>query len=393
MRPHLTSVDTQLPSKSGSSSDSKDVGEAPRILFVDDEPQVLRTLKRFSLTQNWTVFFAESGEAGLDLLRSGQEVDIVVSDMRMPRMSGSEFLQAVKSEFPFCVRMLLTGYSDTDTLKDAINGARIYNYLTKPWDETMLSEVIDGAFRFRKSERERRRLEDLTHDQNRKLCRLALSLDRQVKERTEEIERAKQLLQESHDRKERQFQASLTVLNHLIEWREGRDSGHSRFVVSYAEKLARQLKMRKQDVDDIQLASLYHRIGILGLPDELRTRPVAGFSDSEHALYEKVPVWGEQALVGIPELADAARLIRHQHERIDGGGYPDSLKGVQVPVGSQIIGMLSDYYDCRNGRLVSGLSGADAAGRYIAEHAGSKYDIALVQLFSIMLDESGDMVV
>jgi len=362
----------------------------PGILFVDDEPSVLKSLARFSRKKNWNVFLAGSGPEGLEVLKANSTIDVVVSDMRMPGMSGSEFLLKVKENCPNAVRILLTGFSDLHALESAINEAGIYNYLTKPWDDHLLNEVLEGALRTRATERERSRLEELTRKQNRQLGKLALSLDKQVKERTIEIEQALTLLQLSNDRVQSTLYDALKVFNHIIEWKEGRDSGHNRFVSEYSEKIAKKLKMNQEDIENVRIAGFLHRVGMLGLPDELRTRPVFGFSSEELELYSQVPVWGEMALSSAPALTEVAKLIRHHREFVNGKGYPDQLALNQIPSGSLILGLVSDFYDAFNGRLVRNLSGLEGAKTYIAEWTGKKYDAGMVDVLWHVLGDFGE---
>jgi response regulator RpfG family c-di-GMP phosphodiesterase len=358
-----------------------DEAHIPKVLFVDDEAPVLKAISRFSRRNNWHVFLATSGAEGLELLSSNPDIDVVVSDMRMPGMSGSEFLLKVRNNYPDCVRILLTGYSDIQALESAINDAKIYNYLTKPWDENLLHEVVEGALRFRRSEQERQRLQQLTQKQNRQLGKLALSLDKQVKERTIEIQQALSLLQLTHDRVTTNFYEALKVLNHVFEWKEGRDSNYNRFVADYAIQLAQIMELPNDDQQDIRIASMLHRIGTLGLPDDIRNSPVASLNEEQRAEYRKSPLMGEAALAAAPGLAKVAKIIRHQHEYVNGNGFPDGLALDDVPMGSYIIGMISDFYQASNGQLDKNINGYEEAKQYLKEWAGKKYDTRLVEHF------------
>lgn len=362
----------------------------PKLLFVDDEGPILKSLTRFTRNKNWDVSIATSGEEGLKVLKSEPDMDVVVSDMRMPGMSGSEFLIQVRENYPKCIRILLTGYADMASLEKAINGARIYNYLTKPWDEYLLNEVLEGALRYQNSERERERLQELTKKQNRQLGKLALSLDKQVKERTIEIDQALTLLQMTNDRVTTSFYDALKVLNHVIEWKEGRDSGHSRFVANYAVKVAKKAGFSEEDTDHVKSAGFLHRIGMLGLPDELQSKPLYLLEDDEKLVYQNVPVCGEMALASAPSLKKVAKLIRHQHESPDGKGYPDALALQEIPPGACIIGMVTDFYDVYNGKMERNLAGVEDAREYLTRWAGKKYDKTLVDIFLETLEGFGD---
>src|ERR1039457_901732 len=108
--------------------------QAARILCVDDEPNILSSLRRLFRANGYQVLLAEGGAAGLKVLEA-ESVDLVISDMRMPEMDGARFLEHVRSRWPDSIRLLLTGYADIQSILDAINRGEIYRYITKPWDD------------------------------------------------------------------------------------------------------------------------------------------------------------------------------------------------------------------------------------------------------------------
>ncbi len=111
------------------------------VLFVDDEVSVLSTLKRMFRNEEYEVLTASSGTEGLEILAQ-VEVDLVVSDQRMPRMTGAEFLQQVSHKHPNTIRMIMSGYADIDAVIDAVNKGNISRFLTKPWDKDNLKQII-----------------------------------------------------------------------------------------------------------------------------------------------------------------------------------------------------------------------------------------------------------
>jgi diguanylate cyclase (GGDEF)-like protein len=117
------------------------------LLLVDDEPGVLAALKRLLRRENYTVLTAESGEAGLALLAE-HEVGVILTDQRMPGMSGIEFLARARVMHPQAVRMVLSGYTGLDSVTEAINQGEIFKFLTKPWEEAELLDAIRAAFRY-----------------------------------------------------------------------------------------------------------------------------------------------------------------------------------------------------------------------------------------------------
>jgi diguanylate cyclase (GGDEF)-like protein/PAS domain S-box-containing protein len=127
------------------------------LLLVDDEPNILAALKRQMRGAGCRILTAPGGQEGLELL-AREEVDVIVSDQRMPGMTGVEFLRAVKVSHPDTVRMVLSGFTELQSVTDAVNEGAIYKFLTKPWDDTQLRAHIDEAFRHKEMADENRRL-------------------------------------------------------------------------------------------------------------------------------------------------------------------------------------------------------------------------------------------
>ncbi len=116
----------------------------PRMLVVDDEPDNLDLLYR-TFRREYQVLRAESGVQALDVLQNEGEVAVIISDQRMPEMTGTEFLSKTVPEFPDTVRIILTGFTDVEDLVQAINAGQVYRYITKPWDPDELKAVVQRA--------------------------------------------------------------------------------------------------------------------------------------------------------------------------------------------------------------------------------------------------------
>lgn len=121
------------------------MSETARILFVDDEANILRALERVFIEEDYEILTATSGEDALEILMSVPPVQVVVSDYRMPRMNGVDFLRRVRGEWPGIVRAVLSGYADTAAIVSAINEGQIYRFIPKPWNDTDLRMTIAAA--------------------------------------------------------------------------------------------------------------------------------------------------------------------------------------------------------------------------------------------------------
>ena len=120
------------------------VRRKPRLLVVDDEPDNLDLLYR-TFRREYQVLRAESGRKALEVLEDDGEVAVIISDQRMPEMTGTEFLSKTVPEFPDTVRIILTGFTDVEDLVQAINNGQVYRYITKPWEPDTLRQLVQQA--------------------------------------------------------------------------------------------------------------------------------------------------------------------------------------------------------------------------------------------------------
>ena len=348
-------------------------GEGWRILCVDDEPNILSSLRRLLRPHGYQIVVAGSGAEGLQLME-GQSFDLVVSDMRMPEMDGARFLELVRARWPDTVRILLTGYADITSTVDAINKGEIYRYISKPWDDNDLLLVVRQALETKALEREKARLEALTAQQNEELKDLNANLELKVMERTVELRQANERIKNS-------FLTSIKVFANLIELRGSTLAGHSRRVADLSRKIANRLGLKPAEAQDVFLAGLLHDVGKIGLPDALLAKPVAQMNGDELGLYRKHPVKGEQSLMPLADLQGAARIVRAHHERFDGQGYPDGLAGPAIPVGARILAVANDYDGLQIGVLAQRRYPEDEARKLIAEGRGRRYDPEVIDAF------------
>lgn len=116
------------------------------LLIVDDEENIIRSLARLFRRDGYNIFTATCGKDGLAILKDN-EVGVIISDQRMPEMSGMEFLEQVKELYPDTVRIILSGYTDLKFVTNAINTGSIYKFLTKPWEDDLLRANISEAFK------------------------------------------------------------------------------------------------------------------------------------------------------------------------------------------------------------------------------------------------------
>jgi response regulator RpfG family c-di-GMP phosphodiesterase len=356
------------------------------LLLVDDEENILLSLRRLFRSEGYRVFTADSGAAGL-LVLAKEPVDLIISDMRMPEMSGAEFLAQAQTQWPDVVRILLTGHSDISSIIDAINNGQIYRYIPKPWEDTDILTCVRHGLERRQLERDKLRLEVLTQHQNEELRRSNLSLEEKVKARTQELQQTMDFLLQAHERVKKSFLTSIRVFSNLIEMREGPHSGHAKRVAELARQLAHRMGLLENESQDVVFAALLHDIGQIGWPDHLVRKPFSALTSEERAEVVKHPIKGQTILMELEQLHGAASLIRSHHERFDGKGYPDGLSGLQIPLGARILAVVNDYDALRHGTLVAHPMQARDALQYIYDTRGSRYDPMVVEKFVELMAE------
>ena len=367
----------------------------PTVLFVDDEPSILSALRRLFRPQGYRVLVAGSGREGLEILQA-ESVDLVVSDLRLPEMDGAAFLEQGRLRWPAAGRILLTGYSDIGSTVAAVNRGEIHRYVAKPWeDRDLLLCVRDGVQR-RRLEQENRALQQLTEAQNAELKALNTQLESRVKARTQELVQVNAMLETSFASLEETFLLSIDVFSGLMELRQDGMAGYSRQVADLARRMVAHIPDRSSGsvvdraglAQDVYVAGLLHEIGKLGFPDALLRKPVSAMTGEEVVRFRRHPLNAEATLLPLGRMQRAARLIRAQHERVDGKGFPDGLAASEIPLGAQILGLSSDYFAAQSGRLAEKRYSASEAQSLIQGGTGARYAREVVEAFQQALRDA-----
>lgn len=356
------------------------------LLFVDDEPSILSSLRRLFRPLGYTIHVAESGARGLELLAE-HSIDLVISDMRMPQMDGARFLEEVRNRWPAVMRILLTGYADVTSTVAAINRGEIYRYISKPWDDNEIVLVVQKALDYKRLQSENARLLALTQAQNAELESINASLEAKVQARTTDLRRAMELLQASNGNLKKSFLTTIKLLSGLLDLRSQLLGGHARRVAEHARTLAQRLGENEASVQSIFFAGLLHDIGKIGWSEDLLDKPWNRLTPDERGIVVKHPAVAQNLLMAIEPLRDATVIIRHHHERFDGKGYPDQLGGIAIPVGARILAVTNDYDSLLLGTLTARPLTPTEARVFLNDNRGSRYDPTVVDVFDAMLTE------
>jgi response regulator RpfG family c-di-GMP phosphodiesterase len=324
------------------------------ILVVDDEPDNLLLLERV-LRREYNVFPANSGAEALEFLE-GMDVDMIISDQRMPNMTGAELLGTAYLRNSDQVRILLTAYSDVKDIIAAINAGHIYQYLGKPWDPDELRLVV------------RRSLESyqLTLDNRRLLA--------------------------DYRNDEAMLLSSYMNLIAKLEDRAPHLRGSSARVKEYASLIAREMRLFGEEMSQLEAAAYLYQLGFLTLPDRLLTTPAAELDADGRRKVAETGFGTEEILMPLPFFVKATPLFGLLDEKFDGTG-PRTLAGVDIPLLARILQVAIAFEQAVQGAPGRPALGVTDALAQLGERAGTQLDPDLVDRFTNLLAANPDLAV
>ncbi|WP_027857559.1 HD domain-containing phosphohydrolase [Marinobacterium jannaschii] len=357
------------------------------ILCVDDEHSILSALRRLLRGAGHKVVIAQGGHAGLEALADNSDIAVVISDMRMPEMSGAEFLQQVAEMYPQTCRFLLTGYADMESTVQAINQGRIEHYINKPWDNQDLLLKVDKAFSLMKLRSENERLNSLTQKQNAQLQEMNKGLEEKVRLRTEQIQLAHSKLKRTASRINESYRASIRTFYNLISLNPYLGGKRTQMIADTAAKLATQLKLDKELTQHCYLTGMLHELGMLGLPEELLCKQRNSLSETERQQFYSHPLAARTALTPVDTLVPVANAIAMQYARFDGqNATAEQPQGQKIPAAARIISPIRDLVNYMEGIQQEERLSAAGAYEVIAAGAGTLYDPAVINALKPLLD-------
>lgn len=366
---------------------SLDSNKPANLLFVDDEPNVLKALKRLFRAANYNVYLAEGGQAGLAILQQ-QPIDLIISDMRMPHMDGAEFLAQAAQRWPETVRILLTGYADIESTIAAVNNGKIYSYCSKPWEDNELKILVNNALEQKQLREQRQQLFEIVNRQNQQLKELNASLEEKVEKRTEQLKISLLRIDQAHDALKKQYAESVKVFAKTIEMRPGIKSGHAIYMAEKAREVGLRMGMDAAQLKDLVYAGLLLQIGKMSLPDSLLTQALMPMTSQQKKRFFNHAQEGRNLLKGIEPLQNAAMMISHQYEYYDGSGDPAGLRGLEIPLGVRILSVIRDYMTYLDGSITGVAMTTEQVKSRLLSKKRSHYDPEVVDIFLALLKES-----
>jgi putative two-component system response regulator len=307
------------------------------VLIVEDNIQYGQMLAEALSNYKYSTRLEFSATGGLDIIRR-EKVDIVLTDIEMPGISGIDLAQHIMEMYLDIPVVLLAGVNDLSVVKYALE-IGVSDYIIKPVQIEELPVVIE-----------------------RNLHRKALE---------------NQHLQEN--KAEILFKA-LKALMRALDAKDPYTYGHSQRVVKLAMMMADELNLDTERRYSLQLAAALHDIGKIGMPDKILNK-AEGLADYEVNKAKDHPIIGSQILGEIEELSEVASIVRHHHERFDGTGYPDGLRGQAIPFFSRILSIIDAYEALVSDRVYRKGMKSQKAFEVIKNNSGKQFDPHLVDIF------------
>ncbi|MCG8589091.1 MAG: response regulator [Proteobacteria bacterium] len=353
------------------------------VLFVDDEVNILKAITRLLRHEPLNVLTASRAKDALAILDE-TKAQVVVTDQRMPEMSGVDLLSAVRERHPDIVRMMLTGYTEMTIAVEAINRGEIYRLITKPWNDEELKATLRQAFDHHDLKREIKRLNQVTREQNFKLQDMNRNLEAKVRERT------KQLALKNAELKQGYIQ-TIGALAEAVDAKDAYTRGHSERVGVYASKIAREMNLPKEIIERIYIAGLLHDVGKIGIPDAIITKPDR-LTEDEYNQIKAHPEIGAKILEPVEFLRDIVPCVRHHHEWFDGSdsGYPERLEGERIPLPSRVILVADTVEAMTSDRPYRKALPLEVVVRELNKYSGSQFDPCVVEPFLRLLEREGE---
>ncbi len=362
-----------------------------RLLLVDDVPNNIMVAGNILRKMDYSIVFATNGKEALDRVKKN-DFDLILLDIMMPDMDGFEVCRKLKSDpstrdIPI---IFLTAKMDTESIVEAYDAGG-QDFVTKPFNETELQARIKVHLELSKSHEKLKNMNDkLQHEINErmqleeKIRKTNEELEKRVKERTAELQKEVEqrkitgaALEKTNNRlNDLMFEIILTMAR-LVEVRDPYTAGHQQRVWQLAHAIAEEMKLEQNSLDALRAAAIVHDLGKMYIPSEILSKP-GKLEPVEFEFLKLHPRKGYEILKSIDFPWPVAEIVYQHHERIDGTGYPNGLKGDKILPEAKIIAVADVVEAISSHRPYRPSLGTDFALEQIQKERGVSFEADVV---------------
>ncbi len=325
----------------------------PQILIVDDELGPREAL-RMILRDNYQVAVAASGKEALDCFEK-KEYDLIILDIRMPDFNGVDLLAKMKQKAPDTEVVMITAYASVETATKALRYGAL-DYLIKPFDRAAVQDVVEKGLMRRHNNRD-------------------------IKSKLKELQLANKTLEEevefAYKNIQNHYSETVSSLVAAVDAKDAYTKGHQERIAKLAQLIGQKVGCSAEEVELIKQAAILHDLGKIGVPEAILMKRDK-LSEAEFKIIKKHPVIGAEILSPVKFLKEVVPLVLYHHERFDGTGYPEGLKGLQIPLSARVI-CIADAVDAMlSNRPYSQAKTADEVKKELRKCSESHFDPRLV---------------
>jgi putative nucleotidyltransferase with HDIG domain len=328
-----------------------------RILIADDEEAIREVISTLLEAKGYRCGIAPNGQVALEHFKK-EPPSLVLSDIVMPEMDGLKLLARLRDLDPDVPVIMVTAMHDIAIALEAIrNGA--YDYILKPFEKDQLYMSVGRALEHRRLVMENRSYQS--------------DLEQLVAERTQQLSLALRDLEQSYDH-------TLEALGGALDAKDAETEGHCQRVTAFTIRMAEAMGVDKVALRHIARGAFLHDIGKMGIPDSILRKPGPLTADERTVMRRHCDI-GFDVLKRIPFLKEAAEIVLTHQECFDGTGYPQGLKGEDIPVGSRIFAVADTLDAMISDRPYRKALPISVAREEIRKNAGTQFDPRVVAVF------------
>ncbi|MFB0562683.1 MAG: HD domain-containing phosphohydrolase [Candidatus Lokiarchaeia archaeon] len=345
------------------------------ILVIDDEKTMCNLLKDSLSEQGYNVTTTQKARNGLQHARNNL-FDLIITDLKMPKINGIEIMRRIKEFDPDNMVIVITGYPSFETVQEALRlGA--YDYITKPFNLEEISFIVKRAVEFRRLQLANKKLMKELAEEN-------IILEKKVEERTGDLKKLYHNMQSA-------YMATVKALAQAIDAKDHYTHSHSQNVTKYAVAIAKEMGFSQRKVNTLEEACQLHDLGKIGIHDYILNKSEK-LTQEEWEEIRSHSLRGAEILEPLTFLDDVIILIRQHHERYDGTGYPNGLRGEEIELGARIIAVADAFDAMISERPYRNAYSKEYTISKLKETSGTQFDPQVVKAFLEVLKKEPGIV-